>query len=216
MLKKILYIFVLFTAVVFGAENPAYQAKDYRNLLGKMKGFPDELLSMHFKLYEGYVKNTNELLSSIDALIKQKRERSLSFMALKRRVGWEYDGMRLHELYFENLGGTGAISKNSLLHKKIVRDFGSYSKWQEDFVATGLIRGIGWVILYEDPIQGRLLNVWINEHDVGHLAGGNPLLVMDVWEHAYITVYGLDRAGYINSFLQNVDWRVVESRHNPQ
>lgn len=219
-MKKTLYnilgIYALVSCFYLGAEElletPAYQAKDFSLLLGHVMGLSDALLSMHFKLYEGYVKNTNLLIQALMDMREKGEENSIAFGALKRRIGWEYDGMRLHELYFETLGQPEALSTKSLLYKAIVRDFGSYEAWKKDFIATGLIRGIGWVILYRDPIQKRLLNVWINEHDLGHLAGGTPLLVMDVWEHAYITEYGLERAKYIKVFLEDLNWSVVSKR----
>jgi len=120
--------------------------------------------------------------------------------------------MRLHELYFENLGGNGVADKNSKLAQKIVEQFGSFEAWEKDFKATGMIRGIGWVILYQDLISGKLVNFWINEHDVGHPAGCNPLLIMDVFEHTYMLDYGLKKADYIEVFFNNINWKVVESR----
>lgn len=189
-----------------------YQAKDFSSLLGHVKGINDGLLSLHFQLYEGYVKNVNQLLKDLQNCKTQGMEKSLTFGALQRRLGWEYDGMRLHELYFEEMGGGEVLSPKSSLYKTIARDFGSFEAWKKDFIATGLMRGIGWVILYQD-IQGHLINVWINEHDVGHLVGGKPLLVMDVWEHAYLTQYALDRNSYIQAFLETIKWDVVSTRY---
>lgn len=76
------------------------------------------------------------------------------------------------------------------------------------------MRGIGWSVLYLDPIQGRLVNVWVNEHDVGHLATGSLILIMDVFEHAYMPQYGLDKAKYIEAFFNNIDWETVSNRYN--
>jgi Fe-Mn family superoxide dismutase len=177
-----------------------------------MQGFTEQMLQIHFKLYEGYVKNTNDLLGKLQAMSDSGKEGSFEYGALKRRLGWEFDGMRLHELYFGNLGGAGAPDPKSPLYLKIVDQFGSFDRWKKDFIATGLIRGIGWAVLYFDPMQKRLVNTWINEHDVGHLAGSSPILIMDVFEHAYITEYGLDRAKYIDAFFKNIDWGVVQSR----
>lgn len=191
-----------------GAE---YTPNDYSYLLG-MKGFSDALLKMHFQLYQGYVKNTNLLTSQLRELEAQNQTLSVGYGALKHRFGWEWDGMRLHELYFENLGGSLPLNRDSSLFHNIVESFGSYESWRLQFVSTGLMRGIGWVILYRDPRTGRLVNTWINEHDVGHLAGGIPLLVMDVFEHAYITEYGLDKKGYIEAFMMNIDWVKVSER----
>lgn len=197
------------------AEGPqAYQAKNYDYLIGKVQGLNEDLLKMHFKLYQGYVTNANTLLQKIQELDSKKENRTPEFAGFKHMLGWELDGMLLHELYFENLGGNKPLDNNSPLMKKIIADYGSYENWKSDFNATGLMRGIGWVISYIEPSQGRLINVWINEHDVGHLAGGTPLLVMDVFEHAYITQFGLDRAKYIDVFFNNIDWNIVAKRFN--
>ena len=204
---------------VFAQEKPKnppteYVAKDYSYLFG-MPGFTDSLLKMHFQLYQGYVKNSNLLLSRLKELELQDRDQTYDYGALKRRLTWEWDGMRLHEFYFENLGGGGEpLDKSSSIYLRLLKDFGSFEGWKKNFVSTGLIRGIGWVILYRDPQTGRLFNVWINEHDVGHLAGGDPLLIMDVFEHAYITQYGLDRGKYIGAFFDNIDWAKVSKRYN--
>lgn len=189
-----------------------YEAKDYSNLI-EMQGFTEALLKMHFDLYRGYVKNTNLLLLQLRDMALQGKANSYEWGALKRRLGWEFDGMRLHELYFGNLGGKDSLDKFSPLYLRIVKDFGSLAQWKKEFVATGSMRGIGWVIFYLDPPTGRLMNTWINEHDVGHLAGGTPLLVMDVFEHAYITQWGLDRAKYIEAFFNNIKWSEVEKRY---
>lgn len=190
-----------------------YIAKDYSYLFG-MPGFSDQLLKMHFQLYQGYVKNTNLLLGRCRELESQNRNLTYEYGALKRRLGWEWNGMRLHELYFDNLGGKDPMDKSSPLFQKIVKDFGSYENWKKSFIASGMIRGIGWVILYQDFQTGRLFNVWINEHNEGHLSGGHPLLVMDIFEHAYITQYGLDREKYIDAFFNNINWEQVSKRFN--
>lgn len=197
------------------AKTPStdYIPKDYAYLYG-MSGFSDSLLKMHFQLYQGYVKNTNLLLNRLKELELQDKELSYDYGALKRRLGWEWNGMRLHELYFDNLGGEEFLDKSDPLFQKIVKDFGTFELWRKNFVSTGMIRGIGWVILYIDPQTGRLCNTWINEHDLGHLSGAEPLLVMDVFEHAYITQYALERGKYIQAFFDNVDWSKVSDRYN--
>ncbi|MBS0629078.1 MAG: superoxide dismutase [Verrucomicrobia bacterium] len=189
-----------------------YKAKDFSHLMG-MPGFSNELLQLHLKLYQGYVTNTNALIGLLNGYADNTQ--AYQYQALKRRFGWEFDGMRLHELYFGNLGGKSELDPKSPLFKAIERNFGSFENWKKDFIATGLMRGIGWSILYFDPSSGRLFNAWINEHDLGHLASGEPILVMDVWEHAYITQYGLDRAKYIEAFFKNIDWEIVTNRFHP-
>lgn len=189
-----------------------FTPKNFDHLLGKVEGIDDALLKMHFKLYQGYVTNTNTLLQKIRELDSTKMNRTPEFAGLKRMLGWEMDGMLLHELYFENLGKNEPLKEGNPLLAKMSDDYGSFDKWKEDFIATGLMRGIGWVIAYIDPKDGHLTNVWVNEHDVGHIVAGNPLLVMDVWEHAYITEFGLDRAKYIDTFFNNINWDVVSKR----
>jgi superoxide dismutase, Fe-Mn family len=188
-----------------------YSAQDFSKLKG-LPGFSDKALELHFALYQGYVKNTNLLLKQLQEMAAQHQTGTPAYAELKRRLGWEFDGMRLHELYFGNLGITGALTKDSKIYQRLTDNFGSYEAWEADFRATGAMRGIGWVVLYEDPRTGRLVNTWINEHDVGHLAGGKPLLVMDVFEHAYLPDYGLKRGAYINAFFKNIDWHTVEAR----
>lgn len=189
----------------------AYAPKDYAKLIG-MAGFSETLLKNHFTLYQGYVTNTNKVLDTLEQMAKDGKTATPEFAELKRRLGWEFNGMRLHEYYFENLGGTAALNKDGKLGKKIAESFGSYEAWEKDFRATGAMRGIGWVALYQDPVSGRLINFWINEHDVSHPAGCTLLLIMDVFEHAFMIDYGLKRADYIEAFFKNVNWSAAEAR----
>jgi Fe-Mn family superoxide dismutase len=170
------------------------------------------LLKNHFTLYQGYVTNTNKELEILEQLLKDGKSASPEYAELKRRLGWEFNGMRLHEYYFDNLGGMTPLATEGRLGKKMVESFGSIDAWEKDFRATGAMRGIGWTVLYLDPADGRLINFWINEHDEGHPAGGIPLLVMDVFEHAYLLDYGLKRADYINAFFKSIDWKAAEAR----
>jgi Fe-Mn family superoxide dismutase len=188
-----------------------YVAKDFAFLVG-MPGFSDTLLKNHFTLYQGYVNNTNKVMELLAGMVKAGQEGTPEFAELKRRQGWEFNGMRLHELYFANLGGDGDMAKAPNLMKKKQEQFGDVATGAKDFKATASMRGIGWVILYQDIESGLLFNQWINEHDGGHPAGCNPLLVLDVFEHAFITDYGLKRADYIEAFFKNVKWDVVEKR----
>jgi Fe-Mn family superoxide dismutase len=189
----------------------AYTAKDYGKLVG-MPGFSEAILKNHFTLYQGYVTNTNKVLDALAQMAKDGKAGTPEYAELKRRLGWEWNGMRLHEYYFENLGGKAPLTPNGKLAKKLVESFGSVEAWEKDFKATGTMRGIGWVVLYEDPAAGRLINFWINEHDVSHPTGCKPLLIMDVFEHAFMIDYGLKRADYIEAFFKNIDWAAVEAR----
>lgn len=188
-----------------------YQVKDYTGLIG-MQGFSEKLLRNHFVLYQGYVKNTNKIMETLERLLAEGRTNTAEYSELKRRLAWEFNGMRLHELYFENLGGRGIIQGKTALMKKIVENFGSYEAWEEDFKATAGIRGVGWAVLYQDNSTGTLNNFWIDEHHIGHPVNRRALLVLDAWEHAYMLDYGLKRAEYIKVFFENIDWDVVARR----
>ena len=188
-----------------------YTAKDYTKLLGT-PGFSETLLKNHFTLYQGYVTNTNKVLDILGLMVKDGKAATPEYAELKRRLGWEFNGMRLHELYFENLGGKAPLDPAGQIGRRIVEQYGDIESWEKDFRATGAMRGIGWVVLYEDASNGRLINFWINEHDVSHPAGGVPLLVMDVFEHAFMIDYGLKRADYIEAFFKAVDWAAVGAR----
>jgi Fe-Mn family superoxide dismutase len=189
-----------------------YEAKNFTHLLGT-PGFSDTLLNNHFTLYQGYVTNTNKVSETLTNLLKEDKAGTPEFAELTRRFGWEFNGMRLHEYYFENLKNGGSpLDQSSSLAQKITANFGSFEMWEKDFRAKGSMRGIGWVILAHDMQADRLFNVWINEHDVGHLAGANPVLIMDVFEHAFTIDYGLKRAEYINAFFAAIDWEATTKR----
>lgn len=190
----------------------AYEPKNFDHLFG-IKGFSDQLLKNHFILYQGYVNNFNKLDQTLVQIEKDGKYGTLEYAELNRRLGWEFNGMRLHELYFGNLTkNPKKLWNNSELMKKIIKEFGSYELFEKDFKSMGAMRGIGWVILYYDPNEDRFFNVWINEHDVGHFSGCIPLLVMDVFEHAYMLDYGIKKVDYIEAFFNAIDWDVVSKR----
>lgn len=189
----------------------AYSANNYSQLIG-LAGFSEALLTNHFTLYEGYVKNTNALSDKLKTLAEKGEFSTPEFAELKRRFGWEWNGMRMHELYFGNMTKESTMLSDGALKEKLVLGYGSVENWEKNFIGTGSMRGIGWVVLAEDSESGKLYNVWVNEHDGGHLVGTKPLLVMDVFEHAFVLDYGLKRADYITSFMRVIDWTTVEKR----
>ena len=189
-----------------------YEVKNFDHLLG-LTGFSDTLLKNHFTLYQGYVTNTNKLADLISAMVKEEKVSTPEFAELKRRFGWEFNGMRLHELYFSNVAKNGkALSAGSALMKKIVADFGSYELWEKEMRAITAMRGIGWGIVYYDISTGKIFNTWVNEHDVGHLSTCAPILVIDVFEHAYITDYGIKRADYLEALFTVLNWEEASKR----
>ena len=187
--------------------------------LSGLKGISDETLEMHFKLYEGYVKETNKLTDKIGEFIKDgnvDQEEMPAYSELTRRLGFEYNGMVLHEYYFDNLlkgGGIGDPAQTSQFAKAAETSFGSYDVWKADFVGIGKMRGVGWAICYQNPSNGRLSNHWITLHETGNVAGFTPILVMDVWEHAFLLDYKpAERPKYIEAFFSNIAWDAVEQR----
>jgi Fe-Mn family superoxide dismutase len=196
--------------------NRSYKAKQF-NLSG-LNGISDQTLEMHFKLYEGYVTNTNVLNEKITDFLKDGKvdhEEMPAYSELTRRLGFEYNGMVLHEYYFGNLKAqaAGEPDRASSFFKAAESSFSSYDIWKADFVSIGKMRGVGWAICYEDPTNGRLSNHWITLHEIGNVAGFNPVLVMDVWEHAFLLDYKpAERPKYIEAFFSNINWDTVEER----
>lgn len=185
------------------------------NLSG-LTGISDKTLEIHFGLYEGYVKNTNLLNEQIGEIVRAGNAGGANphFAELSRRLGFEYNGMRLHEYYFDNMTSTGNGAPSSgKLHEALGVSFGDFETWKKDFAAVGGMRGVGWAIAYQDPWTGRISNHWVTLHEDGNVAGFKPILVMDVWEHAFLLDYKpSERAKYIESFFANVDWKAVETR----
>jgi Fe-Mn family superoxide dismutase len=198
------------------SESKIYTPKQFH--LSGLNGISDQTLEMHFKLYEGYVKETNNLNDKLAALRVKgavDAEQMATFSELKRRLGFEYNGMVLHEYYFDNLkaGNTGEAEKSSAFAQASEQSFGSYENWKADFISVGKMRGIGWAICYQDPSTKRLSNHWITLHEDGNIAGFAPVLVMDVWEHAYLLDYKpADKDKYIEAFFSNIDWSRVDAR----
>lgn len=189
-----------------------YRAKTFEHLKG-LRDFSDRLLKNHLTLYRGHVKNTNYLAMLLLNMVKLGKTGSMEYAEMKRRFGWEFNGMRLHELYFENFTKRPMpLRRDSSLYEKIWLDFAQYSTWERGFMGVGEMRGIGWVVLTYDPVTGRLFNIWVDEHDAGFLVGSAPLLVMDVFEHAYLQDFGMNRTTYVQAFMKAIDWAVVQRR----
>jgi len=193
-------------------EPKVFRAKKWD--LAGLTGISDATLEMHFGLYEGYVKNVNLLNERlVDLRENEKAEGSDPFFAeTVRRLGFEYNGMRLHELYFDNMTKRPA-EPSGRLGELLGASFGGFDPWRKDFAAVGAMRGVGWAIAYYDKTNASLSNLWIGDHENGHVAGLTPVVVMDVWEHAFIKDFKPSEKGkYIEAFLANVDWKACESR----
>jgi Fe-Mn family superoxide dismutase len=182
--------------------------------LSGLTGISDKTLEMHFVLYEGYVKETNQLTEQLAELVKAgKAAKNPVYAEMNRHLGYEYGGMILHEYYFENLAPKGKGKPSAQLTKALEDTFGSFETWKADFMAVGGTRGVGWAVLFRDPITGRMTNQWITLHEQGVPAGYSPILVMDAWEHAFLLDYKpSERAKYIEAFFSNVNWEEVGER----
>jgi Fe-Mn family superoxide dismutase len=191
----------------------SYTAKKFD--LAGLQGISDQTLQVHFGLYEGYVKNTNLLNEQIAEQVKAGTAAGANphYAELVRRLGFEYNGMRLHEYYFGNLTKSAGGVPTAAVDSALSASFGDFETWKKSFTATGAMRGVGWAIAYQDPWTGRVTNHWVTLHEDGNVAGFIPILVMDVWEHAFLLDYKpADRPKYIEAFFANIDWNAVQSR----
>ena len=194
--------------------NP-YTAKEFK--INELKGISTNTMEQHLKLYAAYVKHTNLILDKIAELSKTEEEmvNNLYIISeLKRRLGFEFGGMRNHEYYFSQFEGAAkAMSAESTLYKKIESTWGSYEKWLSEFKTLAMTRGIGWAILYYDDANDNLINTWIGEQHEGHLTGLKPVLALDMWKHAFmLDVAPSEKKKYVEAFFENVNFEVVESR----
>lgn len=182
--------------------------------LDKLDGLSTKQVEEHLKLYAGYVKNTNMVLEQLDKARADGKLAEPTVHELRRRLGWEFSGMRLHELYFSALGGAKApITKDGALAKALDQHFGGVDKWVAELKSIGLMRGIGWALLVQDSVSGGLMNIWVSDHELGHLAGTKILVAMDVWEHAYTVDFApTQRKDYIEKYFANLNWAPIEAR----
>lgn len=192
-----------------------YTPMQFPHLKG-LKGLSDAVLETHFKLYEGYVNRTNKLTESLQALQGKGEAAGTNpaYAEMTRRMGFEYNGMILHEYYFGNLrpNGTGS-GPSGKLKAAMEQSYGSYENWLADFKAVATMPGIGWAITFQNPKNGWLSNHWITLHEEGNPAGYAPVLVMDAWEHAFTPDYKAnERAKYVDAYFSNIDWEAAQSR----
>ena len=191
-------------------SSPPYQEQQFN--LPTMQGLSERQVSEHVKLYAGYVKNVNLLNGKIASLSHDTAANAPHIAELTRRFGFEFNGMRLHEYYFNELGGTGDPMADPSLYKALAEQYGSFESWKKECEQTALMRGIGWVILSHDT-YGGFHTSWVSDHEVGHLAGLPVILALDVWEHAYLLDYlPGERKQYLAAFFENLKWEVMQDR----
>lgn len=181
--------------------------------MGTLDGLSEKQISEHLKLYAGYVKNVNLIESELGRLMEDSEKNAVELSELKRRYAFEWNGMRLHELYFDALGNATKPSDESSLASAVVKRYGSWAAWEAQFRALGAMRGIGWVLLVHDKHTDTLQSIWVSDHEVGHLAGTDVLLAMDMWEHAFLLDYlPGQKKDYVSAFLKNLNWKKIEER----
>jgi superoxide dismutase, Fe-Mn family len=183
--------------------------------LGELDGISKKTIEEHLKLYKGYVANSNTIFNKLSEMKNDVDKNSYALAELQRRFGFEFGGMRNHEYYFESLsGGKKEINKEGKLYKKIVKDWGSYEAFLENFKFIAMTRGIGWAMLYFDKINNKLIMNWVDEQHIGHLAGLPLILALDMWEHSYYLDYiPAEKKNYIEAFFNNLNWGSVENNY---
>ena len=188
--------------------------KQHQFQLVGLTGLSEKQIDVHMKLYAGYVTNVNVLNERLSALAKAGKTGTPEWAEMTRRLGFEYDGMVLHEYYFGNLkAGGSTLSPDSALGQAIGKSFGSIEEWMADFRGIATMRGVGWAALFQDPVTGWLSNHWLSLHQEGAPVSFKPILVLDVWEHAFLVDYvPAERPKYIDAFFANVDWQAAEQR----
>lgn len=186
-----------------------YEEKKFE--IGSLKGLSDKQISEHLKLYAGYVKNTNELLEKLKTGLAQSWD-AYTLAELRRRIGFEFNGMRLHEYYFRQFEA-GTVIQETALKTAIESRWGSLEAWKSEVTSAALARGIGWVLLVRDRAANVLIIQWVGDHEIGMLAGVDVIMSLDVWEHAYTVDYApTARKDYVAAFWENLNWSVLESR----
>ncbi len=181
----------------------------------ELKGISKKQVDVHLALYEGYVKHTNLILDTIKRLREEDAEKNAFIInELRRRLGFEFDGMRMHEYYFEQFeGGAKEAHKTSALKDLAEERYGDWDKFVAHIKEVAGTRGIGWVIVYFDPADRILHTAWISDHELGQFAGLPIILAIDMWEHAFMVDYvPAEKKNYVDAFLDNLNWSVAEKR----
>lgn len=180
-----------------------------------LKNLSQQQLQVHLGLYEGYVKHTNLVIEKIAKMKEEDAEGNAYVInELRRRLGFEFDGMRMHEYYFEQLEDGAALpTSDSPLTDAANEKYGSWENFMAHIREVAGTRGIGWTIVYFDPKGRTLHTAWVDDHQLGQLAGLPIILALDMWEHAYMVDYGpKDKNSYVEAFFENLNWDAVERR----
>jgi superoxide dismutase, Fe-Mn family len=189
-----------------------YTAKKFD--LPALEGISEKSVEEHLSLYAGYVKNFNAISAAIEDLLKDADKNALAIAELRRRHSFEFDGMKLHELYFPQFEGSSTpLTAGAPLAEALIKHWGSLEAAEQRVRQTGMMRGPGWSILYYNPENGAFHMSFVGEQHQGHFATLPIILALDVWEHAFLLDYGAQGKGkYIDAFFKNLNWSVIEKR----
>ena len=189
-----------------------YEPKSFS--IPELKGISAKNIEEHTKLYQGYVKHTNLIIDRISEYSTDTEKYAYELGELQRRFSFEYNGMKNHEYYFEQLeSGTTALDQNSPLALAITESFGSFNAFIARFKTIAMTRGIGWAILYRDLDSNQLVTAWVDEQHLGQLNSAQFIFGIDMWEHAYVADYQPSgKKQYIEDYLAQVNWDIIAKR----
>jgi Fe-Mn family superoxide dismutase len=181
--------------------------------LPELEGISGEQVKVHLALYEGYVKHSNLIREELKTL-KSSEANQYVINELRRRYAFEWNGMRMHEYYFEQFeGDTKETDISSPLVSAAVDKYGSWEEFISHIKEVAGSRGIGWTIVTYDPIGKQLHTTWVNDHELGQLVGLPVILALDMWEHAFMVDYKpATKMEYVDAFFKNLNWKVCEGR----
>lgn len=180
--------------------------------IGELKGISAKTIEEHLKLYSGYVKNLNGIFTQLGELMSDPTKNAYLIGELHRRIGFEFNGMRNHEIYFDLLSdGAKPLPENSEFKKEIEKQTPSLEAAMMGFKTLAMTRGIGWAILYFDKNSQQLVPAWIDEQHLGQLQGCSPVIALDMWEHSFVADYQPSgKKQYVEDFFANLNWEKVE------
>jgi Fe-Mn family superoxide dismutase len=210
------YPLILASSLGVYCPRMTYTAKNFD--LPELKGLSKKQIDVHLALYEGYVKNVNLIMETLKGYAAYGDKASdgdkLAIAELRRRLGFEFDGMRMHEYYFDQfVGGPAVANPEGALRKAVSEKYGDWDGFVAHIKEVAGTRGIGWVVVYFDAVGSTVHTAWVNDHELGQLAGLPVLLAVDLWEHAFMIDYlPAEKKNYVEAFLENVNWTVVDGR----
>lgn len=189
-----------------------YKAKTFS--IPELDGISAKSVEEHLGLYAGYVKNFNAMSALLPEYAQDTEKHAIALAEIIRRRSFEFDGMRLHELYFAQFeGGSSPATDGSAFAQQITAEYHKLEYFLAMFKAIAMMRGPGWAVLYWDPEAKQFLTGFSGEQHQGHFATLPIILALDVWEHAFLLDYGAaGKAKYVDAFLKNLNWKVVEER----